>query len=110
MKLKGFSEFLNESHFLSTKEVRNEWFDNCSDDELKRFIVGFNDGQGDHAFYTFDGILELLKNSDRPGKKELETMTRTEIVDEFFDDLDLNSNNADTVYFDGKQYLKVSWK
>lgn len=90
------------------KSISGDWFNNASDDEINRFIIGYNDGQGDHGFYTYSKIVDLLNNSDRPNK-ELENMTRVEIIDEFYNELQLNGNNSDMTYFDGKEYLMVEW-
>jgi hypothetical protein len=112
MSIKNFSQFINEQEDwwgMPQKEVSTEWFNQAPDEEIKRFIDGFNDGQGDHSVYTYEMMVKLLQNSDRPGKRDLQEMTRMEILDEFFNDLYLNGNNSDTVYFDGAKYLKVSW-
>lgn len=112
MAIKNFSEFINEEENwwgMPQKEVSSEWFNQAPDEEIKRFLVGFNDGQGDHSVYTYEMIVKLLQNSDRPGKIDLQELTRSQIMDEFFEDLYLNANNSDTVYFDGSKYLKVNW-
>lgn len=111
--MKKFTDKINESSNWwewETKDITEDWFNNASEDEINRFIIGYNDGQGDHGFYTYSKIVGLLKNSDRPNSKELESMTRVEIIDEFYKELLLNGNNSDMVYFDGKEYLKINWK
>ena len=110
--IKTFENFNEEEWwYFPTIEITTEWFNNASESEINRFIIGFNDGQGDHGFYTYNGIIKLLSNSDRnPELKELKGMTRTEIVNEFYQELDLNGNNSDMTYFDGNKYLKVHWK
>jgi hypothetical protein len=110
--LKKFNESVETTEWWNWKKkyITNDWFNNAPEEEIDRFAIGYNDGQGDHGFYTFSKIVELLKNSDRPGKKNIENMTRVEIIDEFYDELMLNSNNSDMIYFDGKEYLKINWK
>lgn len=111
--MKKFTDKINESSNWwewKTKDITEDWFNNASEDEINRFIIGYNDGQGDHGFDTYSKIVDLLKNSDRPNSKELESMTRVEIIDEFYKELHLNGNNSDMVYFDGKEYLKINWK
>lgn len=110
--MKKFTDKINESSNWwewKKKSVTGDWFNSASDDEISRFIIGYNDGQGDHRFYTYSKIVDLLNNSDRPNQKELENMTRVEIIDEFYKELHLNGNNSNTVYFDGKEYLMVDW-
>ena len=91
------------------KKITTEWFNTVTEPEINRFVVGFNDGQGDHSFYTYAKIVELLKDSDRLNKKSLDDMTRVEIIDEFYEELQLTANNSDMIYFNGKEYQKVKW-
>jgi hypothetical protein len=110
--MKKFTDKINESNewwSWKTKDITNDWFNNALEEEINRFVIGYNDGQGYHGFYTYTKIVGLLKNSDRPNKRPLEDMTRVEILDEFYDELMLNGNNSDVIYFDGKEYLKINW-
>lgn len=77
--------------------------------KINRIIIGYNDGQGDHGFYTYSKVVDLLNDSDRPNLKKLEDMTRVEIIDEFYKGLDLNGNNSGMVYFDGTEYVEINW-
>jgi len=107
MKIKKF----NEGYYTNKtpkKEITDKWFDSASDDEIKRFILGFNDGQGDHDFYTYKDILLLLEDSENPNRQqELSDMTRSQILDEFYTELNLGGNNSDMVYFNGEEYQEV---
>lgn len=91
------------------KQISEEWFNTASDNEIKRFIIGFNDGQGDHSFYTFEGILALLSESDLSSNKSIDEMTNIEILDEFYNGCQLTGNNSDMVYFNGEEYQEVEW-
>lgn len=111
--MKKFTDKINESSEnwwrWKTKDITEEWFNNASDVEINKFIIGYNDGQGDHGFYTYSKIVGLLNNNDRPNLDKLEDMTRVQIIDEFYKELYLNGNNSGMVYFDGTEYLEVNW-
>ena len=111
--MKKFTDKINESQNRwewKTKDITEEFFNDASEEEINKIIIGYNDNQGDHGFYTYSKIVNLLNNSDRPNLKGLENMTRVEIIDEFYKELNLNGNNSDMVYFDGTEYLKINWK
>jgi hypothetical protein len=115
MSIQTYTEFLNENNeenwwVFPEKEITTEWFNKASNSELNRFLISFNDGQGDHSIYTYDLVVKLLKNSDRTSIKDLAEITHSEIIDEFYKDLELNGNSCDIVYFDGSKYLHVVWK
>ena len=61
--MKKFTDKINESSNWwewKKKSVTADWFNSASDDEISRFIIGYNNGQGDHHFYTYSKILKIL--------------------------------------------------
>ena len=112
--MKKFSnlEFIKENENwydgLPTIQIKESDFNTFSDEDLNRYVLCFNDGQGDHSVYTFKKIVGLLENSDRPDKKKVSEMTRIEILDTFYDELDITGNSSDELYFDG-EYKNIMW-
>jgi len=83
------------------KKITDEWLNSSSDDEINRIIIGLNDGQGDHSFYTYNDVVELLEDCD------ITKMTKSEILNHFLKDFGFDT--FDTVYFNGKEYQMVDW-
>jgi hypothetical protein len=99
-------------------EISEKWFETCSENELNRFVLGYNDGQGDHGFMTWDTMLDMYidVNVDKgnfPQNLSIEDYiklipSRFDVVNSNYEYAVLNGNNSDMIYFDGK-YKKVYW-
>lgn len=95
-------------------EISEKWFNEASEEEVARFILGFNDNQGDHCVDTYKSIFELVSEAEVTfdGKditeEYLKNSTRSEILDEFYNSLGIGGNDSDMLYFDG-EYKKVEW-
>jgi hypothetical protein len=105
--------------FIEYIEISEKWFETCSEEELNRFILGYNDGQGDHGFMTWIQICELyidvkVDNGTLPENLSFEEYlklipSRNDVINLLYDKEGfLTGNNSDFVYFDGK-YKRVSW-
>ena len=84
--------------------------------ELNKIVVCFNDGQGDHCVYTYNKIVKLLKESDIKinnlyveGIEIVDNMKPSEIMNMFYNELDLDGNNTDALYFDKGKYNIIQW-
>ena len=94
---------------MEYKIITNDWLDNATKEELNRIIVCSNDGQGDHSAYTYEGMFELLMDSEREdGTDYSPEMKPSEVIDNFYNSCELNGNNTDALYFD-KIYYKINW-
>ena len=102
---------------IKHKKISEKDFNNFSEKELNRFVLCFNDGQGDHSVYNWKSILSLLCESDlkdpktgeyEKGELIIKEMNNMQILDLFYNDLDLNGNNSDALYFD-EEYYYISW-
>ena len=105
--------------FIETIDISEQWFNKCSDEEVNRFLLSYNDGQGDHGMMIWQQIKELyievnVDNGTLPDGLTDELYdsmlpSRTEIVNTLYaQDGFLTGNNSDFVYFDGK-YKRVYW-
>jgi hypothetical protein len=105
--------------FIEDIEISEKWFETCSEEELNRFILGYNDGQGDHGFMTWIQMCELyidvkVDDGTLPENLSFEEYlklfpSRIDIIDFLYEEQEfLTGNNSDMLYFDGK-YKSVSW-
>lgn len=104
--------------FIETKKISQKWFETCSDEDLDRFILGYNDGQGDHGFMTWKRMCEIYIEcnvdcgelpKDLLFEEYLKLIpSRISIIDYIYKDGWINGNTSDMLYFDGK-YKQVCW-
>lgn len=87
-------------------DISDNWLDSASKEDLDKIIICFNDGQGDHCVYNYDKIVELL--SDYYDQEDLENMTPSQYMKNFYTDCELSGNNTDALYFD-KKYFLINW-
>ena len=93
-------------------EVNDAWLDNAPKKELDKFLIAFNDGQGDHSAYTYDEALDLLTLSGGRGQeRDVKDFTPSQVFEKFFEELNLSGNNSDTYYFNtaSGKYVVVDW-
>jgi len=99
--------------------ISKQWIDNCSEEEINRFLLGYNDGQGDHGMMTWIEMCELyidikVNNGTLPKNLSFEEYlnlipSRNDVIDLLYEDGEfLTGNNSDFVYFDGK-FKIVCW-
>lgn len=110
--IKDFKSFNNKSFnklnendgylFLPKKTITNEELNNMPEDQLKRIILGCNDGQGDHATYTIEQIMTTFAT---------EGSSISDTINSLYDKNNgfLTGNNCDWRYFDD-QYYEIEWK
>ena len=104
--------------FIETKEISEKWFETCSDEDINRLLLGYNDGQGDHGFMTWERMCEMyievnVDNGTLPKDLSYEEYlklfpSRMTIIDFLYEDGWINGNTSDMLYFDGK-YKQVCW-
>lgn len=102
----SFSRF--DAGTITNKDGSQEnWLDKASQSELDRILIAWNDGQGDTYVYDWRKLVRYSK--DFPGWDE--NMSNREILEFFYDSLELNGNMTEIVYFDidENRYKSFNW-
>lgn len=58
-----------------------------------------------NCVYTYNEIFKIVDGSDTP----TDNLSRSEILDIFYEEVLLNGNNSNIVYFDDNKYKRVLW-
>lgn len=115
MKIYRFDAFEKLQTNSDKLSIDNNWFDKATKEELDRILIAYNDGQGDTNCYTYDDIVDIISGSEEEENGKIvpfniSKLTPVQIIQKFYDEVVLDGNMVDAVYFDGKKYLKIQWK
>ena len=89
---------------MVTKIIDKNWFNSLHVTDLKKYLICANDGQGDTSVYTFDDVLSFFEGDD------ISELSRTDILDSFFNESELNGNNSVQVYFGDNGFVELNWR
>lgn len=81
---------------METFKINKDWMDTATDDQLKRIIIAYNDGQGDTHIDTLGDISELFEDN----------ISNWEMLRIIYGEF--GGNMTDAAYFDG-EYKKIYW-
>ena len=101
---------------MKYKQIEDCDLDKFSKEELDTILVAFHDGD-DQSVYNWSGIVNLLSESDievdgemKEGYDVIKGFTPSKIIDTFYNELELNGNNAVAVIFSEGKYWQIHWQ
>lgn len=110
MRIRKFNERYeldSEKSKMKTKSLTDAEFDAFSEDQVKRVLVCYNDGQGDHCAYSFLEIIDMV-SLWYEDENAIHELSHTQIMDRFYEETLLTGNNSDCFYFDN-EYFVIDW-
>jgi hypothetical protein len=106
MKIRKFNERYeldSEASKMKKMSFSTAQFNALSEDELKRFLLCYNDGQGDHGSHTFAEAVDAVSSMfDETEADKVHEMTPSQILDKLYEAYELTGNNSDCYFFDVK--------